>query len=123
MNVACTEYEVIRRVAKRMMGYRLRVYQENHLGSIKNGEGGHKLSTDWDVTWHDGGITADFLSKLEPYQKVNHFPGMYQITRKNFMARNLMKMKRVAAEHFCFFPRTWNLPSEETDFRSQFLET
>lgn len=64
MNVACTEYDVIRRVAKRMLGFRLKEYEEDHEGSIINEEGGKALSVDWDVSWHDLGITADFLSKM-----------------------------------------------------------
>ena len=40
MNVACTEYEVIKRVARRMLGFRLKEYEEDHEGSIINGEGG-----------------------------------------------------------------------------------
>lgn len=92
MNVACTEYEVIKRVARRMLGFRLKEYDEDHEGSIINGEGGQRLSEDWDVSWHDCGITADFLSKMQTFQKVNQYPGMYVITRKNYLARNLMKM-------------------------------
>jgi len=40
MNVACTEYEVIKRVARRMLGFRLKEYDEDHEGRIINGEGG-----------------------------------------------------------------------------------
>jgi hypothetical protein len=38
--------------------------KEDHEGAVINGTGGHKLSEDWDITWHDLGITADFVSKL-----------------------------------------------------------
>lgn len=71
MNVCCTEYEIVKRVAKRIVGYRIKEYEEDHEGGIINGEGNQKLSTDWDVTWHDLGVTPDFLSKMQPYQKVN----------------------------------------------------
>ena len=67
MNVACTDYEVIRRVAKRYLNYRLKEYDEDHEGAVVNGEGNQKLSTDWDFSWHDLGITADYLSKMLPY--------------------------------------------------------
>ena len=94
MNVACTEYDIVSRVAKRILGFRLKECEEDHEGAIVNDQGGQKLSHDWDITWHDLGITADFLSKMQPYQKVNQFPGMYVVTRKNYLARNLMKMQR-----------------------------
>ena len=67
MNVCCTEYEIVKRVAKRIVGYRIKEYEEDHEGGIINGEGNQKLSADWDVTWHDLGVTPDFLSKMQPY--------------------------------------------------------
>jgi len=67
MNVFCSEYDIVNRVARRQLGYRLKEYEEDHEGSVINGEGSQKLSADWDVSWHDLGITADFLSKMLPY--------------------------------------------------------
>lgn len=64
MNVHCTEYDVIPRVAKKLLGYRIKEYEEDHEGGVLNGEGNQKLSEDWDVSWHDLGITADFLTKM-----------------------------------------------------------
>jgi len=64
MNVACTQYDIVMRVAKKMLDYRLKMYDEDHDGAYINGEGNQKLSGDWDVSWHDLGITADFLSKM-----------------------------------------------------------
>ena len=98
INVFCTEYDIVRRVAKRILNYRLKEYEEDHDGAIRNGEGNQKLSADWDISFHDLGITADFLSKMQPWQKVNQYPGMYVITRKNYLARNLMKMQRAFPE-------------------------
>ena len=49
-------------------------------------------STDFDLFWSDLGIDSDKLQTLKPYQKVNHFPSMYQITRKTFLARNLKRL-------------------------------
>jgi len=31
---------------------------------------------------------------MKPYQKVNHFPGMYTLARKNYLGKNLMKMMK-----------------------------
>jgi hypothetical protein len=67
MNVFCTEYEIVKRIARRHMQYRLKEYDEDHEGAMVHGVGNQKLSTDWDVSWHDLGITADFLSKMQPY--------------------------------------------------------
>ena len=32
---------------------------------------------DWDIFWTDCGILPERLSKMKPYQKCNHFPGMF----------------------------------------------
>ena len=72
------------------------------------------------MSWHDLPVSPDFLAKMSTYQKVNHFPGMYQITRKNYLARNLLRMKRAYPKEFSFFPPTWVLPADTLDFRNQF---
>ena len=92
INAYCTEYDIVHKVAKKLLNWRIKEIEEDHEGGVLNGEGGKKLREDWDITWHDLGITADFLSKMQNYQKVNQYPGMYVITRKNNLARNLMKM-------------------------------
>jgi len=48
---------------------------------------------------------------------------MYVVCRKNFLARNLMKMLRFFPEEYDFFPQTWLLPSEALEFRNQFQIT
>lgn len=110
INVFCTEYDVIPRVARKYLNFKLKNFEEDHDGGVHGNEKGLKLKPDWDITWHDLGITADFLSKLEPYQKVSQYPGMYVITRKNYMARNLMKMQKAFPDEYKFFPRTWIMP-------------
>ena len=76
---------------------------------------------DWDIHWNDGsGVTPEQLAKLQPYQRVNHYPGMYQLARKNNLCRNLMRMLRSFKEDYNFFPKTWILPSEMSEFRAQF---
>lgn len=65
MNVYCTDYDVVKKVAKAMLGYRLKEYKEDHDGGIaKDGTNQQKLVEDWDVTWHNAGITADFFAKM-----------------------------------------------------------
>jgi hypothetical protein len=46
---------------------RLKEIEEDHEGRVIKGEGNQKLSPCWDISWHDGGITADFLAKMLPY--------------------------------------------------------
>ena len=72
---------------------------------------------DFDLWWSDLGIDGSFFSQLKPYQKVNHFPAMFQIARKTFLAKNLKRLQRLYPMEFNFFPRTWCLPNDLNDLR------
>lgn len=43
-------------------------------GFVDLGQGG---SDDWDIFWSDAGVLPERIAKMKPYQKVNHFPGMF----------------------------------------------
>ena len=45
-------------------------------------------------------------------QKVNHFPGMGEICRKDLLGRNLTRMLKLFPKEYAIFPRTWVLPAE-----------
>ena len=81
----------------------------------------HNEELDWDLMWLDGGVTPDRLMKMKAYQRANHFPGMYALARKNFLGRNLMKMLRQFPAEYNFFPKTWCLPAEYSDFKQNFV--
>jgi hypothetical protein len=40
MNVACTEYDVVKRVAKKNLNFRLKEFDEDHEGAIVQDQGG-----------------------------------------------------------------------------------
>lgn len=104
INLKETKYHIIRYVAK-LTDLRLT-----------------KQEDDWDILWTDDGVTVDRLYKMKPYQKINHFPGMYALARKDHLARNLNRMQKRFPEDYKFFPQTWLLPAEFGDFRKQFKE-
>lgn len=63
-------------------------------------------------------VLMKFLFYLrKPYQRINHFPGMHEICRKDRLARNLARLSRLFPKDANFFPRTWVLPSEWADFQ------
>jgi tubulin polyglutamylase TTLL6/13 len=68
------------------------------------------LNPSFDLTWHDTHITVDFFSKLNPWQKVNMYPGIHCITKKHTLAKNLMRMYKYFPQEYDFFPRTFILP-------------
>ncbi|KAL0237765.1 hypothetical protein GEMRC1_012239 [Eukaryota sp. GEM-RC1] len=82
---------------------------------------GYKIveeSEDWNLYWMDRSVALERVLKLNPYQRVNHFPGMSEIARKDNLARNLTRMARNHPEQYDFFPLTWVIPQELFDFRN-----
>jgi len=75
------------------------------------------FASEWDLWWADYGVDSEMLSQLKPYQKINHFPVMYKIARKNYLARNLRKLQKLFPDEYGFFPRTWILPFDLAELR------
>mmetsp|Transcript_31639 Transcript_31639/g.97801 ORF Transcript_31639/g.97801 Transcript_31639/m.97801 type:complete len:720 (+) Transcript_31639:421-2580(+) len=72
------------------------------------------------VYWIDVANIAERMNKMRAWQRINHFPGMSNVARKNRLAQNLEKMRREFPRQYSFYPRTWVLPLELADFRAQF---
>mgnify|MGYP002631967331 CR=1 FL=1 len=107
MNVLQTKYHVVKYAGKKLFGFKLST--SNHDSTDDKHE--------WDLYWCDNGVTVDRLYKMKPYQRINHFPGMYALARKDHLARNLNKMFKRFPEEYKFYPQTWLLPAEFGDFR------
>ncbi|GLD56657.1 tubulin polyglutamylase TTLL4 [Lates japonicus] len=71
-----------------------------------------KKSHDWLGCWGHHMKSPGFKA-LGEHQKLNHFPGTFQIGRKDRLWRNLSKMQvRFGKQEFNFFPRTFVLPQD-----------
>ncbi|CAH1775587.1 unnamed protein product [Owenia fusiformis] len=70
------------------------------------------------LIWNDSFVSTEKISDLKPFQRVNHFPGMGEICRKDCLARNMMKMAKVHPEEFDFVPKSWIFPSEYSAFQN-----
>ncbi|XP_078535328.1 tubulin monoglutamylase TTLL4 isoform X2 [Lissotriton helveticus] len=69
-----------------------------------------KKNHDWLGCWGHHMKSPVFKTILE-HQKLNHFPGSFQIGRKDRLWRNLSKMQaRFGRKEFNFFPQTFVLP-------------
>ncbi|KAJ7987564.1 hypothetical protein DPEC_G00327790 [Dallia pectoralis] len=55
---------------------------------------------------------------VKRYQKINHFPGMSEVCRKDLLARNLNRMLKLFPKDYNIFPRTWCLPADYSDFQA-----
>ena len=107
VNVGCTQYNVVREVAQQIFNYRLCL----------------SSNSEWDLMWADTGVNTELVSRMRLYQKINHFPTMWCLARKNNLAKNLMRMRKIFPRDFNFFPPTWTLPAEGADFRTQISQS
>ncbi|XP_013397848.1 tubulin polyglutamylase TTLL7 isoform X2 [Lingula anatina] len=94
-NLAGTRYEVVREMVE------------------KNG---FHVSRDDDpnsfLLWFDSFVSTEKISELKVFQRINHFPGMGEITRKDSLARNMAKMCKLHPDEYNFVPKTWILPAD-----------
>ncbi|XP_034883277.1 tubulin polyglutamylase TTLL6 [Mirounga leonina] len=79
-------------------------------------EGGE--ANDWTLYWTDYSVSLERVMEMKSYQKINHFPGMSEICRKDLLARNMSRMLKMFPKDFHFFPRTWCLPADWGDLQN-----
>lgn len=60
----------------------------------------------------------DFIRDLDQYQKINHFPGIWQLGRKDNLWRNMLKMRRKHGKAYEFCPYTYLLPEDFNRFQA-----
>ena len=70
----------------------------------------------FNVCWNGALKKGDF-EKLNPYQRVNHFPGTWELGRKDKLGRNVEKARRRRPEEFNFLPKSWVLPKDVDEWR------
>ncbi|CAL6041209.1 Tubulin_tyrosine ligase [Hexamita inflata] len=75
---------------------------------------------DWNLFWYDWNVAQETYNKMLAYQKINHFPGMEQITRKDTLARNMNRCRKQYSQLYDFYPQTYYLPNDESEFLRDF---
>ncbi|CAK0865338.1 unnamed protein product [Prorocentrum cordatum] len=100
-NASHTDYDVVLAAAE-ARGWRV-VKNEDKAGQCH-------------VHWIDDGqppTIGDWLKRIEPWMRVNHFPGMNNaLARKTRLARNMSRMQRIFPKEYNFLPPTWVLPDD-----------
>ncbi|XP_013367928.1 PREDICTED: tubulin polyglutamylase TTLL13 isoform X2 [Chinchilla lanigera] len=100
INLTSCKYESVRRAAK--------------LCGLKEvGE-----DEEWTVYWTDCSVSLERVMEMKRFQKINHFPGMTELCRKDLLARNLNRMQKLYPTEYNMFPRTWCLPADYGDFQA-----
>ncbi|XP_037551299.1 tubulin polyglutamylase TTLL5 [Nematolebias whitei] len=83
----------------------------------------HPNSTDFNLMWTGSHLKPYVLRCLQDYQKVNHFPRSYELTRKDHLYKNIQRMQQTHGfKNFHIIPQTFMLPSEYQEFRNCFAK-
>ena len=76
---------------------------------------------DWNLLWLNSSCKPYQFEGLNEFQKVNHFPGSFEITRKDKLCFNLTKMQERFGRRFgSIAPETFVIPDEYADFCAEF---
>ncbi|XP_013102277.1 tubulin polyglutamylase TTLL5 [Stomoxys calcitrans] len=68
------------------------------------------------ILWTGVHMKPDMLRNLSPYQRVNHFPRSYELTRKDRLYKNIERMQHLRGmKHFDIVPQSFLLPLEYKD--------
>ncbi|XP_028027681.1 tubulin polyglutamylase TTLL13-like [Bombyx mandarina] len=66
----------------------------------------------WNFYWTDMSVSVERAKEMKRFQRINHYPGMLEICRKDLLARNLNRMQKIYPKDYNFFPKTWCLPAD-----------
>ncbi|XP_011677514.1 tubulin polyglutamylase ttll6 isoform X1 [Strongylocentrotus purpuratus] len=100
INLSSCKYESVRRMSKKF-------------GMKEVGE-----DEDWTLYWTDWTVPLERVMEMKKYQKVNHFPGMTEICRKDLLGRNMTRLLKLFPKDYAIFPRTWVLPADYGDYQA-----
>lgn len=78
-------------------------------------------SHEWNLMWLGGCPKPYLYDGLLEYQRINHFPNSFEITRKDRLCANITDMQeKYGLQDFAFIPETFVLPDEFNDFLNSF---
>ena len=77
----------------------------------------------WNIIWSNGHIKNYGYEGINSYQRINHFPNSYEITRKDRLCDNISRMQlKYGKDLFNIIPETYILPDEFDDFCDNYME-
>jgi len=83
----------------------------------------HPNCPDFNLMWTGAHLKPFSLRTLSEFQRVNHFPRSYEITRKDRIYKNIDRMAHSKGmKHFDFIPKSYLMPSEYQDFCSAYVK-
>uniref|UniRef100_A0AAQ6IJD8 Tubulin tyrosine ligase-like family, member 2 n=1 Tax=Anabas testudineus TaxID=64144 RepID=A0AAQ6IJD8_ANATE len=82
---------------------------------------GQQEEEDWNLYWRGSTFCNSEYLKLLPWQRLNHHPKTAGITRKDFLARNLRRMRAsLGSALYDFSPTAFILPNDYTRFLAEY---
>lgn len=83
----------------------------------------HPNSSDFNLMWSGSHLKPYVLRGLQEFQKVNHFPRSYEITRKDRLFKNIQRLQQTKGyKNFDFIPSSYIVPGEFQEFCSGYLK-
>uniref|UniRef100_A0A8D3BQZ3 Tubulin--tyrosine ligase-like protein 5 n=1 Tax=Scophthalmus maximus TaxID=52904 RepID=A0A8D3BQZ3_SCOMX len=83
----------------------------------------HPNCNDFNLMWTGSHLKPYILRSLQDFQKVNHFPRSYELTRKDRLYKNIQRMQQTHGfRNFHIVPQTFVLPSEYQEFCHSFAK-
>ncbi|KAK3252707.1 hypothetical protein CYMTET_38009 [Cymbomonas tetramitiformis] len=73
----------------------------------------------WNALWA-GALKGDEFHDMNRYQKVNHFPGTWELGRKDKLYRNIGRFRRKLGKEFDIVPRHYVLPREADEWKAEY---
>jgi tubulin polyglutamylase TTLL6/13 len=79
----------------------------------------------WSLFWIDTGVSYERVLEMyrkvirKTFQRINHFPGMHEICRKDQLARRVQRVVRMFPKDYTFFPQSWIMPQDWMEFQRQ----
>uniref|UniRef100_A0A0X3NPH5 Tubulin--tyrosine ligase-like protein 5 n=3 Tax=Schistocephalus solidus TaxID=70667 RepID=A0A0X3NPH5_SCHSO len=80
-------------------------------------------SSEFNLLWTSSHLKPSQLKCLYEFQKINHFPNSFELTRKDRLATNIQRMQILKGFHnFDFVPRTFVLPQDHQELLSEHMK-
>ena len=77
-------------------------------------------SHDWNLLWLGAAPQLYLYENLHDFQRISHFPNSFEITKKDRMSVNLKNMQQRFPLEYDFFPETYVIPEEYSEFYHKF---
>ncbi|XP_041952440.1 probable tubulin polyglutamylase TTLL2 isoform X1 [Alosa sapidissima] len=84
-------------------------------------EGQQQDEGDWNLYWRASAFRSSDYENIMPWQRLNHHPKTVGITRKDWLARNLRRMRGTfGSVLYNFSPTAFHLPNDYVRFLEEF---